>query len=89
MSVSPLTYGYLLRITISFFMSVLMSFAMLVLNLGFAEEFLVLWLKSFTVAFSLAVVFSSLVFPFVTALLAKVVNVRDEPIELREVAEGC
>ncbi|WNZ53952.1 DUF2798 domain-containing protein (plasmid) [Microbulbifer sp. MKSA007] len=89
MNVSPRTYGYLLRISISFFMSLLMSFAMLVLNLGFVENFMALWFKSFSVAFALAVVISSLVFPFVTVLLSKVVRVCDEPAELREAPEGC
>ncbi|MGH0002452.1 DUF2798 domain-containing protein [Pseudovibrio ascidiaceicola] len=89
MNVSPRTYGYLLRISISFFMSILMSFAMLVLNLGFVENFMALWFKSFSVAFALAVVISSLVFPLVIALLSKLVKVCDEPIELQEVTEGC
>ncbi|SFK47411.1 DUF2798 domain-containing protein [Pseudovibrio ascidiaceicola] len=89
MNVSPRTYGYLLRISISFFMSILMSFAMLVLNLGFVENFMALWFKSFSVAFALAVVISSLVFPLVIALLSKLVKVCDEPVELQEVTEGC
>jgi hypothetical protein len=89
MNVSPRTYGYLLRISISFFMSILMSFAMLVLNLGFVENFMALWFKSFSVAFALAVVISSLVFPLVIALLSKLVKVCDEPVELKEVTEGC
>lgn len=89
MNVSPRTYGYLLRISISFFMSILMSFAMLVLNLGFVENFMALWFKSFSVAFALAVVISSLVFPLVISLLSKLVKVCDEPVELKEVTEGC
>ncbi|KZK76074.1 hypothetical protein PsAD13_05512 [Pseudovibrio sp. Ad13] len=89
MNVSPRTYGYLLRISISFFMSIMMSFAMLVLNLGFVENFMVLWFKSFSVAFALAVVISSLVFPLVIALLSKLVKVCDEPADLQEVTEGC
>ncbi|KZL16183.1 hypothetical protein PsAD2_03486 [Pseudovibrio axinellae] len=89
MNVSPRTYGYLLRICISFFMSMLMSFSMLVVNLGFVADFMFLWFKSFSIAFALAVVISAFVFPLVAALLSKFVNVCEKTGRYSESAESC
>lgn len=84
MTVSPRTHGHILRISISFFMSLLMSFAMLVLNLGFVEGFLSLWAKSFLVAFALAVIISAFVFPLITALVFRLVKVCEDTVKREE-----
>ncbi len=61
-----------------------MSFTLLVLNLGFVSNFLVLWLRSLSVAFVVALVISALVFPLVTAILSRLVTVRSDPVNLGE-----
>lgn len=71
MRISKQLFGSLQGMTTGFFMSLFMSFAMLLLSLGFVDSFLMIWLRSFTIGFVISIPIGLVIVPLTERLLRR------------------
>jgi Zn-dependent protease with chaperone function len=71
MQISKQLFGSLQGMATGFFMSLFMSFAMLLLSIGFVDGFLMIWLRSFGIGFVVSIPISLVIVPLTERLLRR------------------
>lgn len=69
MKVSHGVFGFIQGTSIGFVMSFAISFILLLVNMGFAENFIIIWLQSALTGFVVSVPVASLAFPLINKAL--------------------
>jgi hypothetical protein len=64
MKLNPKFTGILMSLMIAFGMSLVMSFVMVLVNLGFSEEFLITWLRAWIIGLSVGFPTAVMIVPF-------------------------
>lgn len=70
--IHPKYAGLLMSLIISFGMSLVMSFSMMAINVGFIENFGMLWMKAWATSFPVAFPTASLMVPMARKLVVKI-----------------
>lgn len=65
-------YGLLFALFVSIIMSLIMSFALTLINVGLVPHFLMIWLKSFGISLAVALPISLIIVPLIRKLLDKI-----------------
>ena len=81
MKVSGFLYGLIFSALICMVMALIMSFVVLVMNIGFVDDFLIRWIKSIGVEFLVALPLSMVVIPLIQKGLNKVLIISYEKNE--------
>ncbi len=76
MIISQKTFGFIFSTTIAFIMSLLMSFFMLCIHLGFINGFLLIWGKSAAVAFSISLPTATIAMPMIQKKMLMLFEIR-------------
>jgi hypothetical protein len=69
MKTSPRFAGILMSFIVAFGMSLVMSFVMVVVNLGFSEEFLITWLRAWIIGLSVGFPAAAIIVPYARYLV--------------------
>lgn len=70
-TVSQKVYGIIFGFSVSVVMSTAMSFVLVILNVGFVEDFMIVWIKSAGLGFLVAFPVASISIPLIQRLLKK------------------
>lgn len=76
MKVSKALYDLFFNVLVSAILSAILSFAMLIVNVGFVNGFTVMWLKSFATSIIFAVPSTYLAIPLVGRILGGILIVK-------------
>ena len=71
MQISKQLFGSMQGMATGFFMSLFMSFAMLLLSIGLVDGFLMIWLRSFAIGFVVSIPIGLVVVPLTERLLRR------------------
>lgn len=71
MKVSQKTFGLIFSTVICLVMSLVMSFVVIVMNMGFVEDFFTVWITSIGAEFIVALPLSIIAIPMIQKLLQK------------------
>ncbi|NOK64406.1 MAG: DUF2798 domain-containing protein [Chloroflexi bacterium AL-N1] len=77
MKVSKQVFGLIMSVTIGFIMSLLISLALLLVNLGFVDDFFFIWMQSFATSFLISVPIALVMFPLTQSLLLRIFQVQE------------
>jgi len=64
--------GLLFALFVSIIMSLIMSFALTLINVGLIPNFFMIWLKSFGISFAVALPISLIIVPLIRKLLDRI-----------------
>lgn len=70
-TVSQKVYGIIFGFSVSVVMSTVMSFVLVILNVGFVEDFMIVWIKSAGLGFLVAFPVAFISIPLIQRLLTK------------------
>ena len=70
-TVSQKVYGIIFGFSVSVVMSTVMSFVLVILNVGFVEDFMIVWIKSAGLGFLVAFPVDFISIPLIQRLLTK------------------
>ena len=65
-------YQLLFGFFVSIIMSIIMSFALTLINVGWVPHFFMIWLKSFGISFAVALPISLIIVPLIRKLLNRI-----------------
>jgi hypothetical protein len=74
MKISKKYSNFVFVLLVAFFMSMLMSFVIVLINIGFSADLISLWLKSWAIAFPIAFCVGYLVVPRIRRFVDNIVE---------------
>jgi len=75
MKISPKYAGIIMSFIISIGMSFVMSFAMLAVNVGFAGNFIPMWMKAWGIGFIVGFPAAAIIVPFARKAVSKITGI--------------